>query len=170
MLADSPNVDWTRELLDLETPSAALGPFESIAELWRGKRKDGALPAWRDFDFADFKGWYGWLSVYDVIGRQPFDFRARLWGSQLVDLLGHDMTGKSPRCGDAALGVFRGGFNEDDMSFMSRIVDEPCLARTTGSVYWQNRRHVRYTDLFLPLSTDGRQANGILNATVQLAG
>lgn len=162
--------DWIRETYDLDTPSMALGGFQSFVELWRGKCRNGAFPAWRDFDFHDFTHWHGWLSVYDVTGRDPFDFHARLWGTELVELLGHDMTGKSPRCGGAGPDAFRGGFGEDDMTFMAKVVNEPCLAVTEGAIFWQNRNYVRYTDLFLPLSSDGQQADGILNATIKLSG
>lgn len=62
---------------------------------WQGKRRaDGRLPARADLDPLEMKPWLGHLSILEVVdgGR---DFVFRLYGTDLAEAVGFDMTGKS---------------------------------------------------------------------------
>lgn len=66
--------------------------LRDFAELWRGKCRDGRLPARRDFAFEDMIPWLGWIAILKVIdgGR---DFRFTLHGTEMVERHRHDLTG-----------------------------------------------------------------------------
>ncbi len=68
-------------------------PIARFAAIWRAKT-NGSVPAWRDFDIPDFRGWYGVLLLTDhARANAPF---CRLYGSKLSQLFGGDLTGRHP--------------------------------------------------------------------------
>ncbi len=68
---------WTFEYFDRDIAPAALPGFEDLVRLWQDRRGDRVVPSWSDFDFYDFKGWHGRLSVYSSRTRSttPADSR-----------------------------------------------------------------------------------------------
>ncbi len=68
---------WTYEFFDRDIEPAALPGFEDLVRLWQDRRGDRAVPSWSDFDFYDFKGWHGRISVYEI-SYDPFDYACRL--------------------------------------------------------------------------------------------
>ena len=85
--------DWIYASLSLSAPESEFGRFASAARIWRSKAEAGALPRKRDFLPEDFRGWHGRMIIYDVL-REPFDLRFRLFGTNLVDGLNVENTGK----------------------------------------------------------------------------
>ncbi len=162
------NEAWTEEVFDLDTPVSTFGDLQPVAELWHSKRVDGNLPKWRDFELEDFEGWYGWICVYDVIGSDPFDFQARLWGTESVYLTGHDMTGKSPRLNKTEPYEFIGEYTQEDMNFLAGLQQTVRIGRTDGHVFWEQRNHIRFQDLILPLAADGKTVDSFLTATLRI--
>lgn len=66
--------------------------LRDFAELWRSKRRDGRLPARRDFAFEEMIPWLGWIAILKVLdgGR---DFQFVLHGTKIGDRQRHDLTG-----------------------------------------------------------------------------
>ncbi len=84
---------WSYNVYAVDTPAAAFGPFRDLIQLWRDKAGDRPFPTWRDFELADFKNWWGRLSLANV-HRDPVDLDFALWGSKLTDWWGIDFTKK----------------------------------------------------------------------------
>lgn len=66
--------------------------LRDFADLWRRKRRDGRLPARRDFAFEDCVPWLGWIAILKVLdgGR---DFLFVLHGTHIVERHRQDLTG-----------------------------------------------------------------------------
>jgi hypothetical protein len=84
---------WTYLAQPLSTPAADFGRFASAVAMWRAKAPAGMLPRKRDFQPEDFRGWLGWVIIYEVVP-EPFDLRFRLFGSNLAENLNTENTGK----------------------------------------------------------------------------
>ncbi|MGF1624527.1 MAG: hypothetical protein ACFCVH_06555 [Alphaproteobacteria bacterium] len=84
---------WTYAAHPASTPDVLFGDFAPAVAMWRAKARPGALPRKRDFSLPDFRGWFGWVIIYDVQA-DPFDLRFRLFGSQLAERLRLEHTGK----------------------------------------------------------------------------
>ncbi len=140
----------------IDTPPAAFGPFAAIIELWHGKRRQGRLPAWRDFDFRDFRGWHGMIIVDDVVSMTPFDMRCRLWGSRLTEILGIDETGMRLSESPAAV--------EPGLVEVNRaVVADRRIGLGVGRV-WSYRRAIEATVVKLPCASDGEHTDVVLSA------
>jgi hypothetical protein len=83
---------WTYAACPLGTPEHTFGEFRSAVAMWRAKAA-GGLPRKSEFRPEDFRGWLGWVIVYEV-EPHPFDLRFRLYGSHLVEKMGFEPTGK----------------------------------------------------------------------------
>lgn len=142
-----------------ETPSAAFGPFAPFVALWHARRRDGRLPAWRDFDFQDFKGWHGMIHVDELVSLEPFEMRCRLWGSQLTEILGIDETGKllseSPAATEPGL-----------IDFTRAIVTGRQIGVNVGRV-WSYERAIEFSIVKLPCASDGDNVDVILSASME---
>ncbi len=154
--------DWEYRVCSCETPAADFGVFASIVELWNARRTPGRLPAWRDFRFEDFVGWYGWICVCDVVYEPIFDTRYRLWGTRVAEILGYDMTGRSPRRNSAAPFEYEGGYSQAEFDFLETLARQPAIGVTSGSIHWQGRDHVSYEEITLPLSDAGDAVDRLL--------
>ena len=141
----------------LEIPPAAFGPFAPFVELWRARRRDGRLPAWRDFDFHDFRGWHGMILVDELVSMTPFEMRCRLWGSELTEILGIDETGKllseSPAAAEPGL-----------IAFNRAIVADRRIGLSVGRV-WSYQRAIEFSVVKLPCASDGENVDIILSAS-----
>jgi len=153
--------------LPRDTPPERFGPLAGFVEIWRGKWRDGRLPGWSAFDFYDFTGWHGYVYVDEVVLRDPLDMRCRLWGSRLVDLLGHDETGtlfsRSPAAAEP-------GLREAN----ERIVNAGMIGVNIGRATSYGRQFV-FTVVKLPCAEDGETVDAILgcnqpDALIDLSG
>lgn len=154
---------WAYQLVSPTAPADAFGPFASLVALWQSKRKGGTLPAWHDFDFSEFQDWWGWLTVIDLIPGPDLDGRFRLYGSNIVDLLGKELTGKNLRGGALASGPNEDGYKSHDFDFLKDISLKPAIGLATGPVFWRNREYMSITTLRLPLADDGVNVDKILS-------
>lgn len=158
----SDSSDWEYRVYSCETRAADLGVFASIVELWNARRAPGRLPAWRDFRFEDFVGWYGWVSVCDVTYEPIFDTRYRLWGTRVAEILGYDMTGRSPRRNSEPPSEYEGGYSQVEFDFLETLARQPAIGVTAGSIDWQGRGHISYEEIILPLSEEGEAVDRLL--------
>lgn len=144
MVSQMPPLSGPRRFvtLPLDTPAETFGPLAEFVRIWHSKRLGRQVPAWRDFDFYDFKGLHGWIHVDEVIGRDPFDMRCRLWGTRLVELLQHDETGRRLRESPSAL--------EDGLiDFHERIIGQPMIGVNLGTSHSYGR-WIDFTVVKLP--------------------
>ena len=125
--------------------------------LWRGKWRGDRLPGWSAFDFYYFVGWHGLIYVDTVIARDPLDMRCRLWGSKLVDLLGHDETGtlfsRSPAAHEPGL-----------QDSNENLVGEGTIGIALGRAVSYGRQSL-FTVVKLPCAEDGRSVDHILGCS-----
>jgi len=140
--------------LPRDTPSDRFGPLARFVDIWRAKWNGDRLPGWSAFDFYDFVGWHGYVYVDEVVSRDPLDMRCRLWGSQLVELLGHDETGslfsRSPAAHEPGL-----------IEANRRIVADGMIGVSIGRAVSYGR-HVSFSVVKLPCAEDGEAVTHIL--------
>lgn len=155
--------DWSYKLYDLSTPPETFPVHAGILELWRSKRVGGKLPDWRDFDFMEFREWWGWLTVLDVVSLSPVDGMYRLWGTNVVQVTGTDMTGKR-------LADYEGeipdasSYIDADLELFEHVGVNKVLGYQYGPV---NVELISYNWLYIlrmPLAADGENVDKILSA------
>jgi len=96
-------------------------------------------------------------------GHVGIDAQYRLWGSNLTDLLGTDLTGKSVRSREASFGVLDSGFSHHDFRLFEEVVNGPAIGRSSGVIFWEKQRsYVTLTNIRLPLADDGITVNKLM--------
>lgn len=151
---------WIYEYFDRDIDPAALPGFEDLVRLWQNKRGDRAVPAWSDFDFYDFKGWHGRISVYDI-SYDPFDYVSRLSGTVVDGVYNQTLTGTK--------GSEQTEMRADDpatMEFYEMTCGEMLISRASGTLEIKGRVQVQATFVEFPLSDDGIRATHALEALI----
>lgn len=139
--------EWRIYGYPLDLSPTAFGPFENFVNIWTKNFNGCELPAWPDFDLMDFKGHWGYLSLFQLLDDGQV-YRVTLWGTGLVNLTGREFTGNT-------LADFH---PEDPEQFDSERSYIEFLARTPGIGFWIStfdpfgKGHVRIQCLDLPLS------------------
>ena len=151
---------WRYEYFEPEVDPAAIPEFESLLRLWQSKRKGRRVPARSDFDFFDFKGWLGWIALYDV-SYDPFDYTVRLSGTKIDELNGF-----------AATGLDREGMNRHYAEIENRDAFDEFNCRnltisyTVGPLNVADRTYKSVSILELPLSDGRGRATSTIEAVV----
>lgn len=121
----------------------------AFAEHWRSKCDAERLPSRLDIDIAELGPWIGRVIMMDVIdGGQ--DFRYRLVGTEIVDAVGRDLTGR------LVSDVDYSGNRDGVLDTFRRplLVRGPVFRR--GAVLWRvDRNWRRYESVHCPLARDG---------------
>lgn len=126
---------------------------------WRRKCGDRPLPARADIDPIELKDLLGNLFLVDVL-YDPLRFRFRLAGTNIVQLLGRELTGlTADELEGLPLGpqVIKQHFSE---VVLSREPSYKVLELTVG------RTPIVYRRLLLPLSPDGGAVNMLLGGGI----
>lgn len=89
--------DWWYACYPAATSARAFGVFAPFIELWKSKLADGSLPAWRDYDVMELRPFWGWMSMAELLDDPDDVYRYTLWGTELVNLTGREMTGLTIR-------------------------------------------------------------------------
>ena len=148
---------WLYETFERDIDPEALPGFEDLVRLWQDKRGDRPVPAWADFDFHDFRGWHGRISLADVT-YDPFDFRYRLVGQQMAERLNKDYTGKL-----YSEMVSEGMDPVDDFEFYEMTCRKMLISRLSGDLRWAGQQPVTAIFVEFPLSDTGEKATHILS-------
>ena len=151
---------WTYETFERDVDPEMLPGFEVLVRLWRTKRGDRPAPAWSDFDFRDFAGWHGRITMYEV-SHDPFDYRCRLFGEKVAERYQADYTGKL-----YSKLVESGREPAVDMEFYEMVSRKMLIARTSGGLNWLRRPHVSTIFVEFPLSDTGEMATHIVSAMI----
>ncbi len=152
--------DWTYEYFDRDVEPETLPGFEDLVRLWQDKRGDRPAPAWSDFDFYDFKGWHGRISVFDIV-YDPFDYIFRLSGSVVDGVYDQTMTGtKGSELAEMQV--------EDraSLEFYEMSCRQMLISRASGPLNFKGRQHVQVVFVEFPLSDDGLRSTHTLEALI----
>lgn len=125
---------------------------------WDEKRQGRRFPARRDIDPLDFPYVLGQMMLIDV-SYDPLQFRFRLYGTELVDRMGFDMTGRT--LDKHPLPEFR--------DFLERGWREVLDTGAPAHVFFNrlvDDRQRRFESLRLPLSADGQKIDIIMVTAV----
>ena len=142
---------WTYAAHPLSSPAATFGDFAPAVAMWRTKAAASALPRKRDFALPDFRGWFGWVIIYDVVP-EPFNLRFRLFGSHLAERLRLEHTGKL--FSDAYAHV---PGHEVALRHFHRLWRHRMIGTSTGPMNWEGQdfHSGRFVDL--PVAGDDGQ-------------
>ena len=149
---------WIYEYFDRDIEPAALPGYEDLVRLWQSKRGDRVVPSRSDFDFYDFKGWHGRLSVYDI-SYDPFDYTCRLSGTEVDVAYDQTLTGVT----GSDLAEMRVE-HPATMEFYEMMCRQMLISRQLGSLNFKGREHIQVTFVEFPLSDDGLRATQTLEA------
>lgn len=131
--------------------------LRQLGDYWLSRRGGRRMPSRSDIDPADIKGILPMMFLADVLPGPPLDFRYRLVGTQLTEILGVNATGQTPE----------GVFGEEGIGV--REVYESVVR--TGLAYvnrrrldWYHRDYTAYELLVLPLGSPGGSVSMLLGA------
>jgi len=118
----------------------------SLFEFWRSRCGERCFPKRSDFDVLEFAPWMGNLSLVEPVD-EGRDYRYRVHGTNKVDYLGRDLTG---RC-----------ISELPLEQAAIVKEEYDRVVASGVPHFVNRPHIngdkdflRTNKLMLPLSKD----------------
>lgn len=127
----------------------------ALQSFWDSKAgRKRSLPARADFDVLELWPWLGHLALVEVIDGGA-DFRYRLHGTEMVDILGMDLTGR-----------LLSGMTKT----MQEVAGPECRAAVqarrptsfTRIRFDRTTDHRRVTSLLLPLAADGSTVDMLL--------
>ena len=153
---------WDYGVCPLDADPGEFGPFSEIVRLWRSKVCAGdALPKRQDFDFFDFKGWWGKVSIARI-ETDPFDIRFVLWGTQLTKWWGVDYTNKLMGTQSITPEIWK----EVEGPYFKSMLASPFIGVVSGSLDQHERPFIKVVGLDLPMS-DGKGGMTVLSIYVE---
>jgi hypothetical protein len=132
--------------------------FEGLAgfhAIWRSKLREGGLPRWTDFDFRDFTGWHRHVALGDITPDDA-DPVFRIFGSEAVDLLGRDLTGKKLSLSVPAV------VTDGILEHFEHIRDERLIGTVTGKIGMEGREFLDFQVIEMPLENAAGEVSQIL--------
>jgi len=144
---------WDYAGCSLSSDPDSFGPFDGLVSLWRSKRPvEGGIPGRKDFDFFDFRGWWGQISIAHI-EKDPFDVRFVLWGTQLTDWWGVDYTNK-------LLGthsIVSEASQLTERRYFRELAADPFIGVVCGTLAQHDRPFIKIIGVDLPMvdSTNG---------------
>lgn len=113
---------------------------------WRGKAPDGGIPARESMPPEELKPWFGHIQIVEVIDGGA-DFRHRLVGTGITEIVGRDLTGKLVSECEYAIGTER---------MLERYRDtltRRSLVFRSGRIVWaKNREWIGFEMVTAPLA------------------
>lgn len=145
-------IDDSRLLGPLAAPENV--PMRQLFDYWSSRRTGGRLPSRRDIDPVDIPQLLPCLILVDVLPGRPVGFRFRLSGTRIAAVEG-EHRGKTleqlippqrlPGIARQYVDAWRG-----------------MLYLRDSTLQWQDRPHVDYTVLLLPLAEDGETVDTLI--------
>jgi hypothetical protein len=157
--ADTPMMPkpWDLKVFEIDVPLDCFIEFAPLVLLWKSRVEGGPLPSWSSFTPHDLLPWLGWIAVEDFTN-PPVELKCRLWGTQLTELYGYDLTGRR-----LSQDMQRRGILDEDLSFYEELFDHRRIGLAAGSISWQGREHVSIHRIFLPCASDGLAVDTLLS-------
>ena len=133
-----------------------------LAGYWQQRhRPRGGLPGRSDIDPSDFVWLLGRVFLIEVLQERPeLDFRFRLFGSQMAQVYGRDLTGR--RLSEIDDREFSAALRPDYMA----VVETGLPSHRRGRLEWSGRGHIGYERILLPLAGDGERVDMLLGASI----
>ncbi len=142
--------DWFYRVYNRQTSSDVFGVFASIVELWQSRFSRDRIPEWTEFEFEEFAGWYGHISLAEV---HP-DFSKivfRLWGTALTEFWDKDYTGQS-----VADETFPGHWKNIEQPYSEALVKQNGIGVCGGTLHVVEREFINITYVDLPVRRAGK--------------
>lgn len=128
-----------------------------LYDYWEAKRGERVAPTRRDINPVEIPDLLGFVNIYEVRD-DPRDFKIRLNGSEVAEMLGRDITGKY--CSTVTSGPdavrCKAAFNI--------CVDRRSPAIVETSLAFYDKPYITQTMIVLPLSSDGEWVDMIITA------
>lgn len=157
-------INWKYARLPLESDPAIFGPFSAFVGMWRQKARDhGQLPRRGDFDFPDFRPWWGKIAIAKI-ERDPFDIRFVLWGTQLTTWWGVDYTNKL--LGQASITPEL--WKPVEGAYFEAMDSDPFIGVVCGYLDQHNRSYIKVMGVDLPVS-DGTRLSHVLTLHLEIS-
>ncbi len=138
------------EIYHENEPSDAFGEFQSFLDLWRSKYSNGTRPSWSDFQFEDFDGWYGQLSLFRF--ESASSINTVLWGTKLTNWWGVDLTNRNLMDEWNETASY---WADGEGVYVRNLVENPGIGRWMGSLDHVGRGFVVIEALDVLLEKDG---------------
>lgn len=140
---------------ELDRDSLQHPKLARLFDLWNRARGARAMPARGDIDTIELREWLGNLILVEAIDAGAA-YRYRVYGTKLVDLFGHELTGKTvSHFASARQPLIVGDYERVRRDRMPLYFDRPGVIRG---------EFARLQVLAVPLSTDGTDVDMILAA------
>lgn len=140
----------------LSASATAARAHQEMFAYWASLRRGANLPARVDVHPASMKRLLPTVSLIDVVGGSPRDYRLRLAGTGLYGVYGREITGRM--IGDvyntAAVDYWR--------KELDKVVDERRPGVGVHSLAWRGAPHMSILWLRLPLASNGKDVDMIL--------
>lgn len=151
---------WRYHYYEPDESAEEFPNFASLHDIWRSKRNGRRVPAWKDFDFYDFVGWHGKLSIYEI-RYDPFDYTVRLSGTNIDEMYQRNM--KGVQLDDMRELILEQNNSEEFYEMTCRNL---CIAKTFGPLNVKNLDYKEVEFLEFPLSDDGIRATHTIEAAL----
>ncbi|MDF1793122.1 MAG: PAS domain-containing protein [Thalassobaculaceae bacterium] len=135
--------------------------LRQLLAYWESRRGNRAMPARRDLDPLDIPGLLRHLILLDVT-HDPLRFRVRLYGTEVVDLRGRDLTGRYLYEGEMT------AIGEQTRPWNVAVVESRRPHHVTGPYTdISDGRIGTFHRLGLPLSEDGKRVDMLMTGLVR---
>jgi hypothetical protein len=131
--------------------------LQELQAYWRAKKGHRIAPPRSAIEPNEIKALLPNILLIDVVGAPP-RFRARLFGSKLIEAYGEEVTG---RFGDE---VDLDNVAPELMAFLESAARDCKPQFLRAEFTKQSGRHLKYEQIILPLSEDGKTVNMLLSA------
>lgn len=128
-----------------------------LYEYWNEKRGDRPAPTRREIDPVEIPDLLGFINIFEV-QEEPRDFKVRLNGCEVAEMLGQEITGKY--CSS----VISGPDAVRCKIAFDICVDQRRPAIVETSLAFCGKPYVGQTIVALPLSSDGERVDMIITA------
>lgn len=151
---------WKYYSFDLDEELSVFTRFQPLYDLWREKKANKFLPAWKDFAFEEFKGWHPNITLFEV-RHDPFDLYYRIFGSVVSDTYGENFSGETLLTANQEIE------DEYDLWHFEQLYKQQKYGASEGPVHWSNQEYIKLKFFDLPLSDDGKDITHFLTATIR---
>ncbi|HEY4345259.1 MAG TPA: PAS domain-containing protein [Parvibaculum sp.] len=145
-------LDAISDFLPIEDFSRLTPRLEQLLVYWRAKRTGSLLPSRKDIDPIDIPRLMSDVAFLDIM-RDPLDYRYRLVGTHIVEMVGHDRTGLRMREFLTPPAI------EASAKSIERLIASREAIAFEGRLYWLQKDYRHFQALVLPLAADGREVD-----------
>lgn len=122
---------------------------------WDSKRGTKLAPARKDIDPIEIRDLLPHIFMFDVL-RHPTDFKMRLHGTHLAEVMGRDNTG------DFFQKMYQGDHAKKLWDIYCDVANDFSVIYSQHSAAWMAKDYVYYERLLMPLSDNGKDVDILL--------